>query len=264
VTGVRPAADAAVATAPAGGRRVLLVGGSSDIGLAIVRRLATDGPVVASLLGRDRARLEEAERLLQHDGVTSGGVVVADADECDSHEQAVTSSFTTAGGFDVVVIAVGRLGGQAGLDADPRESVEVMRVTFLGAGSLILHCLRRLCEQGSGTLIVLSSVAAERPRAANPVYGAAKAGLDALAQGLADAAAGTGVRVLVVRPGFVRTRMTAGLSVAPMSVTPEEVANTAVRALAGRAHTVWVPGRLRYIFAVLRHLPRSVFRRVAL
>jgi decaprenylphospho-beta-D-erythro-pentofuranosid-2-ulose 2-reductase len=261
MTTARPAADATVGPA----RRVLLVGGSSDIGLAIVRRLAADGPVAAGLLGRDRGRLEAAQqRLGQEVGVASAGVVVADADDCESHERSVASAFETAGGFDVVVIAVGRLGGRAGLDAHPRESVEVMRVTFLGAGSLMLHCLRRLCEQGSGTLIVLSSVAAERPRAANPVYGAAKAGLDALAQGLADAAAGTGVRVLVVRPGFVRTRMTAGLSVAPMSVTPEEVANTAVRALAGRAHTVWVPGRLRYIFAVLRHLPRSVFRRVAL
>jgi decaprenylphospho-beta-D-erythro-pentofuranosid-2-ulose 2-reductase len=139
-----------------------------------------------------------------------------------------------------------------------------MRVTFLGAGSLMLHCLRRLRDQGRGTLIVLSSVAAERPRAANAVYGAAKAGLDALAQGLADAAAGTGVRVLVVRPGFVRTRMTAGMAAAPMSVAPEQVADATVRAVAGRAHTVWVPGRLRFVFAVLRHLPRSIFRRLTL
>lgn len=196
--------------------------------------------------------------------MTSTGLVMADADECDSHEHAVASAFERSGGFHVVVIAVGRLGGQAGLDADPRESLEVMRVTFLGAGSLMLHCLRRLRGQGGGTLIVLSSVAAERPRAGNPVYGAAKAGLDALAQGLADAAAGTGVRVLVVRPGFVRTRMTAGLRIAPMAVVPEEVADATVRALAGSAHTVWVPGRLRYIFAVLRHLPRSLFRRLAL
>jgi decaprenylphospho-beta-D-erythro-pentofuranosid-2-ulose 2-reductase len=265
VTSVRPAADATVAPVPAGARRVLLVGGSSDIGLAIVRRLGADGVVTACLLGRDRSRLEAARRLLgEDDGVTCTGLVIADADECESHEHAVASAFATAGGFDIVVIAVGRLGGQAGLDADPRESVEVMRVTFLGAGSLMLHCLRRLRGQGGGTLIVLSSVAAERPRARNPVYGAAKAGLDALAQGLADAAVGTGVRVLVVRPGFVRTRMTAGLPVAPMPVAPEDVADATVRALAGRAHTVWVPGRLRYVFAVLRHLPRSIFRKVAL
>ena len=88
---------------------------------------------------------------------------------------------------------------------------------------------------------MLSSVAAERPRAGNAIYGAAKAGLDALAQGLADATAATGVRVLVVRPGFVRTRMTAGLPPAPFATTPEAVAEATVRALAGRAHTIWVP-----------------------
>jgi decaprenylphospho-beta-D-erythro-pentofuranosid-2-ulose 2-reductase len=264
VTTAPSAVDAAVAPAPEGVRRVLLVGGSSEIGLAIVHRLAADGPVTASLLGRDPARLEAAQRELIASGVMCSGLAIAEAEDCDSHEHVVTSAFAAAGGFDLIVIAVGHLGGQAGLDADPRECVEVMGVTFVGAGSLMLHCLRALRRQGGGTLIVLSSVAAERPRAANPVYGAAKAGLDALAQGLADAAVGTGVRVLVVRPGFVRTRMTAGLPVAPMAVSAAQVADATVTALAGRAHTVWVPGRLRYLFAVLRHLPRLIFRRLAL
>lgn len=264
MTTTRPAADAAAAVAPVGARRVLLVGGSSEIGLGIVRRLGRAAPVTACLLGRDRVRLEAARDALGEAGVASAGVIVVEAGECEAHEEAVGSAFAVAGGFDVVVIAMGRLGGQAGLDADPRESVEVMRVTFLGTGSLMLHCLRQMRAQGGGTLIVLSSVAAERPRAGNAVYGAAKAGLDALAQGLADAAVGTGVRVLVVRPGFVHTRMTAGLPVPPMAATPEQVADATVRALDGTAHTVWVPGRLRYVFAILRHLPRSLFRRLAL
>jgi decaprenylphospho-beta-D-erythro-pentofuranosid-2-ulose 2-reductase len=162
------------------------------------------------------------------------------------------------------VLAVGVLGAQQGLDADPAEAAEVMRVNFLGSGSLLLHCLRRLRDQRTGTAVVLSSVAAERPRAANAIYGAAKAGLDALAQGLADATAGSGVRVLVVRPGFVRTRMTAGLPPAPFATDPEAVADATVRALGGRAHTIWVPSRLRWIFAVLRHLPRPLYRRLPL
>jgi len=245
------------------GRRILLVGGSSEIGLSIVRRLADDGHGAVCLLGRDRERLDAAATRLAHGG-EAVSVVLADADEPGSHERAVAEAFAVTGGFDVVIVAIGRLGAQAGLDADPAEAAEVMRVTFLGAGSLMLHCLRRLRDQGHGTLIVLSSVAGERPRAANAVYGAAKAGLDALAQGLGDAVAGTGVRVLVVRPGFVRTRMTAGLPAAPMSVAPEQVADATVKALGGRAHTVWVPGRLRFVFAVLRHLPRSIFRRLAL
>ena len=113
-------------------------------------------------------------------------------------------------------------------------------------------------------LVVLSSVAAERPRANNAIYGAAKAGLDALAQGVADQVAGSGVRVLVVRPGFVATRMTAGLKPAPLATTPEAVAEATVRALAGRAQTIWVPRALRAIFAVLRHLPRALYRRLPL
>jgi decaprenylphospho-beta-D-erythro-pentofuranosid-2-ulose 2-reductase len=244
--------------------RVLLLGGSSEIGLAIVRRLRADGPVTVSLLGRDRGRLEAAAAELERDGVTTAGIQVADADDVAAHEAAVAAGFDALGGVDIAVLAVGQLGAQAGLDADPAEAVEIMRVSFLGAGSLLLHCLRRLRDQDRGTLVVLSSVAGERVRASNAVYGAAKAGLDGLAQGLSDATAGTGVRVLVVRPGFVKTRMTAGLDPTPMSATPDEVAGATVQALAGRAHTIWVPGRLRYVFAVLRHVPRSVFRRLPL
>jgi decaprenylphospho-beta-D-erythro-pentofuranosid-2-ulose 2-reductase len=107
-------------------------------------------------------------------------------------------------------------------------------------------------------------VAAERPRAGNAIYGAAKAGLDALAQGLADAAAGTGVRVLVVRPGFVVDRMTAGLEPAPFATRPDAVAEATARALERGDHTVWVPGSLRLVFSALRHLPRPVYRRLPL
>src|SRR5947209_4789673 len=179
--------NAAVPGSASGTRRVLLVGGSSHIGLAVVRRLAADGPLAVCLLGRDGERLAAAARGLEDGGVRVVDVTLADADEIGSHEGVVARAFA-GGGFDIVIVAIGRLGAQTGLDADPQEAAEVMRVTFLGAGSLMLHCLRRLRDQGRGTLIVLSSVAAERPRAANAVYGAAKAGLDALAQGLADAA----------------------------------------------------------------------------
>ncbi len=244
--------------------RMLLVGGSSEIGAAIVRRMRADGPVSAVLLGRDRGRLDAASVSLEASGVAPVAVQLVDADDLAGHERAVARAFDLDGEIDLVVVAIGLLGAQAGLDADPDEAAAVMRVNFLGAGSLLLHCLRRLRAQGSGTLIVLSSVAAERPRAGNAVYGAAKAGLDALAQGLADATAGSGVRVLVVRPGFVATRMTAGLKPAPLATTAEAVADAAVGALAGRAHTVWVPGRLRWLFALLRHMPRALFRRLPL
>lgn len=247
-----------------GARDVLLVGGSSEIAVAIARRLAADGPVRVYLLGRNRERLDQAAAILEGAGSEIAGVALVDAAELDSHADAIREAVQHAGGFDLVVLAVGLLAAQEGLDADPRTAVDVLGVNFLGAGSLLLHSLRALRDQGRGTLIVLSSVAAERPRGGNAIYGAAKAGLDALAQGLADASAASGARVLVVRPGFVTTRMTAGLPPAPMATTPEAVAESTVRALRRGAHTVWVPPRLRFVFAVLRHLPRAVWRRLPL
>ena len=249
---------------PPDAERVLLLGGTSEIGLAIVRRLARDAPVRPYLLGRDRDRLVAALADLERSGCAEGELDVLDAEDLDRHPDAVTRAFERMDGFDIVVLAIGVLGAQAGIDADRDEALEVMRINFAAAGSLLLEALRRLEAQGAGTLVVLSSVAAERPRASNAVYGAAKAGLDSLAQGLADASAGTGVRVLVVRPGFVRTKMTDGLEPAPMAATAAEVAEATVRGLEGTAHTVWVPARLRIVFAVLRHLPRSLFRRLPL
>lgn len=245
-------------------KRVLLVGGSSEIAVAIGRRLAVDGPVRPYLLGRSTEQLERAAAELVQSGCERAEIGIVDAADLSAHAAAVEQAFAAAGGFDIVVIAVGVLGGQEGLDSDPDTAAEVMQVNFLGAGSLMMDCLRALRSQGRGTLIVLSSVAAERARAGNAIYGAAKAGLDALAQGLADATADTGVRVLVVRPGFVTTKMTEGLTPAPMATTAAAVADATVLALDGKAHTIWVPGRLRYLFAVLRHLPRPVFRRLPL
>jgi decaprenylphospho-beta-D-erythro-pentofuranosid-2-ulose 2-reductase len=261
----QPPADAPRVT-PFGGppRNVLVIGGSSEIAVGIVRRLAADGPVRPYLLGRDRVRLDAAALELRRAGATPVGLATVDADDIDEHARAIGDAFAQLGGVDVAVLAVGVLGGQTGLDAAADEALEVMRVNFVGAGSLMLETLRRLRSQREGTLVVLSSVAAERGRATNAIYGAAKAGIDVLAQGLADQVASDGVRVIVVRPGFVRTRMTEGLKPAPFATTVEEVADATARALSGRAHTVWVPRTLRPVFTVLRHLPRWIYRRLPL
>ena len=244
-------------------QRVLLLGGTSEIGLAIVRRLAAEHPVSPYLLGRDQTRLASALAELERDGCQAGQADVVEASAPATHEEVIGRAFERAGGFDVVVLAVGVLGAQTGLDAERGDALRVMDVNFLGAGSLLMECMRRLRDQGHGQVVVLSSVAGERARASNPIYGAAKAGLDALSQGLSDAVSDR-VQVLVVRPGFVRTRMTAGLPSAPMSTDPEDVAEATVRGLASGAQTVWVPGRLRLVFFVLRHLPRPIFRRLPL
>jgi decaprenylphospho-beta-D-erythro-pentofuranosid-2-ulose 2-reductase len=120
----------------------------------------------------------------------------------------------------------------------------------------------RMKAQGHGSIVVLSSVAGERARRSNFVYGSSKAGVDAFFQGLADALVGTGVHVMVVRPGFVRTKMTAGMKPAPLSTTPEAVADAIVAGLARGSTTVWVPPALRYLMSALRHVPRPLFRRL--
>jgi decaprenylphospho-beta-D-erythro-pentofuranosid-2-ulose 2-reductase len=246
-------------------QRVLLIGGTSEIGLAIVRRLAAAGPVTPHLVGRDLERTTRALAALEQAGCGPGGTITeVDARATGTHEAAITRAFEAAGGVDVVILAAGILGAQAGLDADPDEARAVMEVDFAGAGSLMLSALRALRRGGGGTFVLLSSVTVERPRSGNAIYGAAKAGLDALAQGLADATAGTALRVLVIRPGFVPTRMTAGLKPSPFATTPEAVAEATRRALETGGHTVWVPGVLRYVFILLRHLPRAVYRRLPL
>jgi len=250
--------------AAAGPRRVLLLGGSSEIGLAIVRRLGVDGPLRVLLLGRNRERLEHAADQLRRAQIGEILLDELDALAFDRHEPALEEAFARLGGVDVAIDAIGVLGAQRGLDADPDEAREVLEASLLGAGMLMLSTLRRLRAQGHGTLIALSSVAAERPRASNSVYGAAKAGFDFLAQALADSLRSSDVRVLVVRPGFVRTRMTANLKPAPFATSAEAVAEAVASGLARGADTVWVPATLRYVFAVLRHLPRRLYRRLPL
>ena len=126
----------------------------------------------------------------------------------------------------------------------------------------MLHAGRRLAVQGHGVLVVLSSVAGRQARRANYVYGAAKAGLDLAALGLGDQLHGEGVQVLVVRPGFVRTRMTAGLPVPPLAVDADAVARAVVAGIRSRRTVVYVPSAFRVVAAVLAGLPRGVLRRL--
>ena len=162
----------------------------------------------------------------------------------------------------MVVLAFGVLGEQAAFEADPMLAVAAARTNYVGAVVGGLVTAERLRRQGHGTLVVLSSVAGERVRRANFVYGSTKAGLDGFAQGLGDSLAGSGARVLVVRPGFVPTKMTAGRPPAPLATTADAVAAAAVAGIAAGKEIVWVPATLRWVFAVFRHAPRSLWRRL--
>jgi decaprenylphospho-beta-D-erythro-pentofuranosid-2-ulose 2-reductase len=246
------------------GKRVVVLGGTSEIAIAIVAELQRRGPREVALLGRDLSSLARAAAQLSEAGCERVVTAELDALQTDTHEQAIAHAFEELGGADVVIVAVGVLGERGGLPADVPGALEVLQVNVVGAGSLVLHSAARLREQGGGALVVLSSVAAERPRRSNVVYGASKAGLDALAQGLGDALHDEGVRVLVVRPGFVRTRMTRGLSPAPLATTAQAVARVVADGLDRRAPTVWAPRALRFLMCVIRLLPRPIFRRMSL
>lgn len=245
----------------ADGRRVLVAGGTSEIALAIVRALQEQTPREVALMGRDGQALERVAEQLRAEGCPRALVVELRALELGAPGASVHEAISRLGGADIAIVAIGVL-GEGGVPDDLENAVEVLRVNFLGAGALLLHLVKAMREGGGGTLVVLSSVAAQRARRANPVYGASKAGLDALAQGLADALANEPVRVLVVRPGFVRTRMTDGMRAAPLATSAEAVATAVVRGLERGANTVWAPPALRWVMMLVQSLPRSVMRRI--
>ena len=241
---------------------VLLLGGSSEIGLAITRRLVERRARTVVLAGRDPEALKPFADELRTAGATTVDAVAFDALDTASHDAFVDDVFTRHGDFDLVLLAFGILGDQEEAERDTEAALAVLRTNFVGAASVALPVARRLRAQGHGTLLVLSSVAAERARRANFVYGSSKAGLDAFCQGLGDSLVGSGARVVVVRPGFVHTKMTAGRKPAPFSTTPDAVADAVVRGLEKGAETIWAPAPLRLVFSAMRHLPRPVWRRI--
>ena len=243
---------------------LLVLGGTSEIALATARRLVGRRTRTVWLAGRPSPALDAAAEQLRGLGADAR-TVAFDALDCASHEEVLGKVFAEGGpggDIDMVLLAFGVLGDQRRAEQEPMAAVRIAQTNYTGAVSAGLVCAGALRAQGHGTLVVLSSVSAERARRSNFVYGSSKAGLDAFAQGLGDALHGTGVHVMVVRPGFVRTRMTADQAPAPLATTPGAVARAIEAGLVRRAGTVWVPGALRGVMATLRHLPRPLFRRL--
>ena len=239
---------------------VLLLGGGSDIGLAIAERYLASRPVRVVLAGRPSPRLDEAAARLAAKGAAVE-TVEFDAAQTGGHHDLI-SKIATGGDIDLAVVAFGLLGDQAVAEREPAAAVELATVNYVGAVSVGVALANVMRAAGHGTIVALSSVAGERPRRSNFVYGSTKAGMDAFYSGLGDALAGSGVRVLVVRPGFVTTKMTSHLSPAPLATTADAVADAVVGAVRRGRHTIWVPARLRVVMSGLRHLPRPVFRRL--
>lgn len=234
---------------------VAIFGGRSEIGLAIGRRLAAGNTVVlASRPTGERPEVRGAQRVVHVD---------FDADEVSTHQAVVAAIEAEAGAIDIAVLTFGILGDQARAERDPGEVVRIVHTDFVAQASLLTVLADRLRGRGAGTLVAFSSVAGQRVRRANYVYGSAKAGLDGFASGLADALHGSGVDLIIARPGFVIGRMTAGMSPAPFSSTPDQVADAVVQRIRrGGAVEVWIPWQLRAMFAVAPAVPRALWRRL--
>jgi decaprenylphospho-beta-D-erythro-pentofuranosid-2-ulose 2-reductase len=240
---------------------LLLLGGTSEIALAVARAWADARPVV-TLAARPGVRREAAAA-----GLRDAGLEVHEVDfealDTASHP-ALVEAVAAERDIDVAVVAFGVLGDEEQAWTDHEAAVHLAQVNYTAAVSVGVALGAVVRRQGHGTIVALSSVAGERVRRSNFVYGSSKAGLDGFYLGLGEALREHGGHVLVVRPGFVHTQMTEGRDPAPLSVRPEQVADAVVRGVADRSDLVWVPSLLRGVMSGLRHVPRPVFRRLPL
>jgi decaprenylphospho-beta-D-erythro-pentofuranosid-2-ulose 2-reductase len=243
---------------------ILVLGGGSDIALATCRALVGRRAARVVLAARKPEALDASAAELRAAGASEVDTIAFDATDFASHDSFVTETFDRFGDFDVVLVAFGVLGDQERAEVDAATAVDIVQTNYVAVVSVAVPLAARLRRQGHGALVLLSSVAGERVRRSNFVYGSSKAGADGFFQGLGDALAGSGVQVMIVRPGFVHSKMTTGLDPAPLAVSPDQVARDVVRGLERGSEIVWSPPPLRFVMSGLRHVPRVVFRRLPL
>jgi decaprenylphospho-beta-D-erythro-pentofuranosid-2-ulose 2-reductase len=242
--------------------KVVMVGASRGMGRALARLMAERGDALC-LLGRDVGELETSARDLLARGAP-GPVASARLDlaEPAAFPAALDAADRAVGGFDTLVVTAGDFAPQETLERDPARLGRLLDLNFTATAVLCQQAAERLAGRGGGTVCAFSSVAGDRARRTNYVYGASKAGLSAFLEGLHLAYADRGVRVVCVRPGFVKTAMTAGLPVPPFAGEAETVARRVLRALDRGTPVVYAPGIWRWVMLAIRLLPRAVMRRV--
>lgn len=248
-------------TSPSQGKTLLLIGGTSEIALSIANTVARQESVQVVLAARPGQRRDEAGSTLAGLGCTVE-TLDFDATDLDQSVPLLGEVFDRLD-VDIAVVAHGVLPDQDHLEVDPKAAVEVCTINYTSAVVVGLLLADRMRTQGHGVIVAVSSVAGVRPRVVNYVYGSSKAGLDAFYTGLRDRLHGSGVRVLVVRPGHVHTGMTAGLPPAPFAVPVGRVADAVVARLGTGNQTVWVPAVLGPVMTGLRLMPAPLFRRLA-
>ena len=241
---------------------ILLLGGTSEIGLAICERYLQNAHarILLAAMPDDPGR-DAAVAQMKNAGAKSVELIDFEATNTDSHPAVIDAAFA-GGDVDVAIVAFGLLGDAEELWQNQRKAVQIAEINYTAAVSVGVLLGENMRAQGFGQIIAMSTVAGERVRRPNFVYGSTKAGLDGFYLGLGEALKPSGVRVLVIRPGQVRTRMSAHVKEAPLTVDKEYVANLAVTAAAKGKELVWAPGAFRYVMIVLRHIPRPIFRKL--
>ena len=238
------------------------MGATKGIGRALARRMAERGDRL-HLLGRDAADLRRSAADLEARGAEGPVVVsVCDLERPDAFAPALEAARQALNGLDVVVLTAGMFATQPELESDPELAEKLVRVNFSNTVLFAEAAKRFLLDEGGGTLCVFSSVAGERGRKPVIIYGAAKAGLTRYLEGLDHKHRADGLRVVTVKPGFVKTSMTEGLTPPPFAGEPGPVAERVLKAIDRGSPVVYAPGAWRYVMAVIRTLPRAVMRRV--
>lgn len=241
---------------------LFILGGTSDIALATAEKYAEQRPLRIILAARpeENEQLEAAAERLRKTG-SEVTTLNFEAREPETHAEVVEKAFA-GGDVDVTLVAFGMQADNEKGWTDANLARLNADVNYTAPVSLGVHLADKLRKQGHGSLVVMSSPAGERARRTNFVYGSAKAGLDVFYSGLTYALSDSGVKVTVVRPNFVKTKLTAGMKPAPMAQTPEQVGAAIVNAVRKGRESIWVPDQMRLVMTVLRHLPRVIFRRL--
>ena len=244
-------------------KRVVILGATSGIAEAAARIWAAGGARFA-LVARNPEKLSAVAADLKARGAALTETMVADCAEVDP-VATLKQIAETLGGIDVVLLAYAVQGDQKACERDSAATADVLRTNLTSAAAWCLGTASILEAQGSGALLVIGSVAGDRGRASNYVYGASKAGLGALVEGIAHRLAGSGARAVLIKPGFVDTPMTASIATkGPLWASPETVAKTIVASADRGAPVIYTPWFWRAIMLVVRNVPAGIFHRTNL
>ncbi|MBT8132530.1 MAG: SDR family oxidoreductase [Gammaproteobacteria bacterium] len=245
------------------GKKVLIFGATSAIAGAIAERYASDGATL-HLVARNAEQLSERRAHLMAAGAEAVTDSLADLSDLDAASKAVDDAYDIAGPFDIVLLAHGSLSDQSQLESDWRATIASLQTNFLSYVVILTCVATRLETAGSGQIAVIGSVAGDRGRKTNYVYGTAKGGLERLTQGLRNRLSGTGINVLLIKPGFVETPMTESMPKNFLFSTPEKVAKSIQKAISRQRNVVYVPGYWRLIMIVIRAIPEWLFKRMSI